>query len=125
MPDRPMAPGRPRPRDRGRDPEARPREPARPRSRKPAPAVAAARAGLREIAELTGKQPEGVIGVEPAEDGWLVSVEVVEERRVPSSTDILAVYQAELDRDGTLVAYWRTRRYSRGHGDSSEAESGQ
>ena len=77
------------------------------------PAAAAAEAGLRQIAALTGKPAEGVTGVEPTEDGWLVSVEVLEDRRVPSSGDILALYEAELDPDGSLLAYRRARRYSR------------
>ncbi|HTS95456.1 MAG TPA: gas vesicle protein GvpO, partial [Streptosporangiaceae bacterium] len=71
---------------------------------------------------LTGKSPEGVTGVEPTEDGWLVSVEVLEDRRVPSSGDILALYEAELDPDGALLAYRRARRYSRNHSvDEREA----
>ena len=79
------------------------------------PAAAAAEAGLRQIAALTGKPLEGVTGVEPTEDGWLVSVEVLEDHRVPSSGDILALYEAELDADGALLAYRRARRYSRNH----------
>ena len=76
---------------------------------------------MRQIAELTGKQPEGVTGVEPAEDGWMVGVEVMEDRRIPSSTDILATYEVELDPDGELVSYRRVKRYTRGHGDDGDA----
>ena len=83
-------------------------------------AAKAARAGLRQIAELTGKKPEGVTEVEPAQDGWLVGVEVVEDRRIPSSADILAIYQADVDSEGELASYRRVRRYSRGRGDGSE-----
>jgi hypothetical protein len=83
-------------------------------------AARAARAGLRQIAELTGKKPEGVTEVEPAEDGWLVGVEVVEDERIPSSSDILAIYQADVDSEGELASYHRVRRYSRGRGDGSE-----
>jgi hypothetical protein len=83
-------------------------------------AAQAAQRGLRQIAELTGKQTEGVTGVEPAEDGWIVGVEVVEDRRVPSSTDLLATYEAELDVGGDLLSYRRVRRYPRGRGDNSE-----
>ena len=61
-------------------------------------AAQAGREGLRQIAELTGKDPEGVTGVEPSQDGWLVTVEVVEDRRIPSSTDILVTYETEIDR---------------------------
>jgi hypothetical protein len=77
--------------------------------------------GLRHIAELTGKDPESVTGVEPADDGWLITVEVVEDRRIPSATDLLATYEAELGPDGDLVSYRRVRRYTRGHGDNGRA----
>lgn len=87
------------------------------------PAAAAAEAGLRQIAALTGKHPEGVTGVEPTEDGWLISVEVLEDRRVPSSGDILALYEAELDPDGSLLAYRRARRYSRNQATNEQAAS--
>jgi hypothetical protein len=83
-------------------------------------AAKAAEAGLRQITELTGKRPEGVTAVEPGEDGWIVGVEVVEDQRVPSSSDILAIYEAELDASGNLLSYRRIQRYSRGRGDKSE-----
>src|SRR5262245_4350708 len=84
-------------------------------------AAKAGQAGLRQIAELTGKQPEGVTGVEPAEDGWVVGVEVLEDQRIPSSTDILATYETEVGTDGGLVSYRRVRRYTRGRGDDGDA----
>lgn len=77
-------------------------------------AAEAARQGLRLTAELTGKETEGITGVEPTQDGWLVTVEVVEDRRIPSSTDLLSMYQIELRLDGELISYRRVRRYSRG-----------
>jgi hypothetical protein len=80
-------------------------------------AAQAGRHGLRQIADLTGKDPEGVSGVEPAQDGWLVTVEVIEDQRIPSATDVLASYQTEIGPDGDLLSYRRTRRYSRGRGD--------
>src|SRR6059058_3337872 len=80
-------------------------------------AAQAARAALRQIAELTGKQVEGITGVGPADDGWVVGIEVVEERRIPSSSDILAAYEAGLDMDGELLGYRRVGRYPRGRGD--------
>jgi Gas vesicle synthesis protein GvpO len=83
-------------------------------------AAKAGQAALRQIAELTGKESEGVTGVEPADDGWVVGVEVVEDRRIPSSTDILATYETELDMDGELVSYRRVRRYPRGRGDDED-----
>jgi Gas vesicle synthesis protein GvpO len=83
------------------------------------PAGAVARAAIRAVAELVGRQPNGVTALEPTEDGWRVAVEVLEDERVPSSADILAIYEAELDMEGNLVAYRRTRRYQRGRADAS------
>jgi hypothetical protein len=80
----------------------------------------AARVALRQIVELTAKQPEGITGVQHTEDGWTIDVEVVEDRRIPSSADILATYEATIDMDGELMSYRRVRRYTRGRGDSSE-----
>jgi hypothetical protein len=80
-------------------------------------AAEAGREGLRQIVELTGKDPETVTGVERSTSGWVVTVEVVEDHRVPSSTDVLATYETEIDGDGELQSYRRTRRYPRGRGD--------
>lgn len=103
------------------DEDGRPRRrSARPASRGMS-AADAAKVGLRQIAELTGKRPEGVTGVERTENGWIVGVEVVEDRRIPSSTDILAIYEAEFDQRGELSSYRRTRRYSRGRGDADDS----
>jgi hypothetical protein len=86
-------------------------------SRRRLSAAKAGQAGLQQVTELTGKEPEGVSGVEPSDDGWRVTVEVVEGRRVPPSTDVLATYQIEVSPDGELLSYRRVRRYSRGRGD--------
>jgi hypothetical protein len=83
-------------------------------------AAEASREGLRQVTGLTGKDPESVTGVKRSQDGWLVSVEVIEDRRIPSSTDILSTYEAEIDDDGELLSYRRVRRYSRGRGDNGD-----
>ena len=92
------------------------RSDGRQETEKPVPVTAAeaGRRGLRQIAELTGKEPEGVTGVEPTEDGWLVTVEVVEARRIPASTDLLATYETDIGPDSELVSYRRVQRYARG-----------
>jgi Gas vesicle synthesis protein GvpO len=85
-------------------------------------AAQAAQAGMRGLVDLIGKQPEGITSVEPSEDdGWLIGVEVIEDQRVPSSADVLAVYEAELDADGDLLSYRRISRYTRGSGDQTGA----
>ncbi|PGH41322.1 gas vesicle protein [Micromonospora sp. WMMA1996] len=77
----------------------------------------AAREGLRQVVALTGKDPLGITSIQPTDDGWLVGVEVVEDHRIPASTDLLGLYEVELDMTGDLLGYRRTRRYQRGKGD--------
>ena len=74
----------------------------------------------RELLELTGKAAEGVTGLERTEDGWTVQVEVVEVRRIPDTTDVLALYEVETDDQGALQGYRRVRRYTRGSRERTE-----
>jgi hypothetical protein len=69
------------------------------------------------VAEFTGRDPEHVVSVEHHDGDWQVGVEVVETHRIPDTTDVLAIYDVSLDRDGTLLSYRRTRRYARGQLD--------
>jgi len=82
-------------------------------------AAEAAKAAVIAAADLTGKTPVGVTAVEPTEDGWRVEIEVVEESHIPSTSDLMALYELDLDPDGELIAYRRTRRYIRGRADST------
>lgn len=76
-----------------------------------------ARKAVEHVAEMTGRESEGVISLERTDDGWKVGVEVVESGRIPDTNDILAVYEAELDDEGNLLSYRRTARYYRGRFD--------
>lgn len=89
----------------------------------PLPAEDIAELAMRDITQLTGRQLLGATAVVPTDEGWTVEVEVVEDRRIPSSTDMLALYEVSLDMDGELLSYRRTRRYSRGTGDSTDRRS--
>jgi hypothetical protein len=84
-------------------------------------AMTAARAGVEQIATLISKRPEGVTSVEPTDEGWLVQVEVLEDRHVPSSSDVLGLYDVRLDDEGGLRSYRRVKRYVRGRGSEEGA----
>ncbi len=101
------------------DEEPKP-EPGRRRARtsRRLTAATAGRAGLDYMTDLTGKDIEGVTLVKPAGDGWSVEVEVVEDHRIPSSGDTLAIYAIDLDSEGDLVSYRRVRSYKRAKGDT-------
>ena len=75
----------------------------------------------RQLAEITGMEAGAVTGLERRDDdGWKVTVELVELSRVPSAADVLGVYEATLDAGGELVEYRRVRRYARGQAGGPE-----
>jgi hypothetical protein len=73
-----------------------------------------AREAAAQLLELTGKEVEGVVGINRTDDGWSVRVEILELRRIPSTTDVLAIYEVAVDEDGELASYRRLQRYVRG-----------
>jgi Gas vesicle synthesis protein GvpO len=67
-----------------------------------------------ELPELLGRPIESILGVERSDDnGWGVTVAVVELSRIPSSTDVMGAYRVSLTQDGELQGYQRVRRYNR------------
>lgn len=74
------------------------------------------------ITEITDGEPIRITSAVPTDEGgWVVEVETVEDRRIPSSADMLALYEVELDSSGEMLAYRRTRRYMRGQTDNGGA----
>ena|SRR5579862_1488987 len=80
----------------------------------------AARQAVRQIAELTGRSPETVLGLQRGDEGWKVTLELLELNRIPNSTDVLGCYVVSLDDEGELTGYERVGRYQRGQTGSGE-----
>jgi Gas vesicle synthesis protein GvpO len=98
-----------------------PRRTTRPRASAPraeskprASATEVATRAAQELAQLTGKQAEAITGLERGDDGWRITVEVLEVRRIPETTDVLARYEVETDDKGGLISYRRAGRHTRG-----------
>jgi hypothetical protein len=68
---------------------------------------------LDEISALVGCPAEGVTGIRKNQDGWIVTVEVLELGRIPETTDVLASYDVHVDTGGDVMEYQRLRRYLR------------
>jgi hypothetical protein len=67
-----------------------------------------------QVAEMTGNPVEGVSGFRRDPDhGCIVTVEVLELQRIPSTMDLLAEYEVNLTDDGDIVGFTRRRRYHR------------
>ncbi|MFI9389654.1 gas vesicle protein [Streptomyces bauhiniae] len=86
--------------------------------RRPAKGPAwAMRIAADQLTELIGRAPDSISALKPTNDGWEADVEVLELERVPDTTSVMATYRVTLDKEGDLVSYERTRRYTRGQID--------
>jgi hypothetical protein len=74
-------------------------------------------AARETIQDLTGYPPEAVSGLQWDGESWLVTVDVLELERIPSTTDLLATYVVQLDDGGGLLGYKRTKRFVRGQAE--------
>jgi hypothetical protein len=66
-----------------------------------------------ELARITGLDADHVSAVMNDSDGWHVTVDLIELRRIPAASDVLAAYEAVFAPTGSLLSYRRTRRYFR------------
>ena len=66
-----------------------------------------------QLVQLTGLKPYTVSALRKDEEGWHITVELIELKRIPEATDVLASYQTLLDDEGNLLSYRRTKRYLR------------
>ena len=71
-----------------------------------------------ELVALTGLSAGTVSGLSRDEQGWHVTVDMIELKRIPDSSDVLANYDVVMDGEGNLVSYQRTCRYYRGGVDA-------
>jgi len=67
-----------------------------------------------QLTTLTGLKAETVSAFSKNPDGYQVNVEMLEMVHVPNSLDVLATYETQLDNQGNIISYLRTRRYHRG-----------
>ncbi|MDA2814910.1 gas vesicle protein [Nocardiopsis sp. RSe5-2] len=74
----------------------------------------AVRAARERFEAVAGTPVEAVTAAERDGSGWRLAVEVVEVRRIPDSTSIVADYTVDLDGEGNLTGYRRRSRHVRG-----------
>ena len=67
-----------------------------------------------QLAEVTGFNPVAAVGGFKDEEGWHISVDVLEMARLPESTDIIGTYVVSLDPEGNMVKFEKKRARLRG-----------
>ena len=66
-----------------------------------------------ELSKLTALEIGSTVGAARDEDGWVVTVEVVEKHSLPDGMDVLATYETKLDPDGNMLEFKRLRMRKR------------
>jgi hypothetical protein len=67
-----------------------------------------------EFTKLSNATVNRVIGLSKTEDGWLVSLEVVERVAIPETMDVLGLYEVRLDAEGNIQEFGRKKLRKRG-----------
>lgn len=60
-----------------------------------------------ELGKLTGLKVSSTVGATKDEKGWRIAVELLEKESIPNSMDVLALYEALLDEEGSLLSLER------------------
>lgn len=66
-----------------------------------------------ELNALTGLEISSTLAANKDEEGWKVTMEVVEKHSLPDGMDILAKYETLMDPDGNMQKFKRTRMRKR------------
>lgn len=72
---------------------------------------------LREVVDRAKEVLHGVMALEcssvsgasKTEDGWRVTIELIERKAIPDTQDLLGVYEVTLDEKGHMTGYVRKR----------------
>jgi len=67
-----------------------------------------------QLAEITGLKPVTVTGTFKDEQGWHITLDMLEMSRIPTATDVLGDYDVLVDEDGNMMKFERKRTRLRG-----------
>ena len=67
-----------------------------------------------QLAEVTGLKPITVTGSFKDEQGWHITLDMLEMSRIPPATDVLGDYNVLVDDNGDMLKFERKRTRLRG-----------
>jgi hypothetical protein len=62
-----------------------------------------------ELVKMTKLTPSGVIGTAREDNGWMVTIEMVEKKSIPDSMDILGTYEVKVNDQGQIADFQRVK----------------
>jgi hypothetical protein len=82
--------------------------------RKRLPGLQVFERGKEQLSVVTGRTVDSVTGFSPSDDGWNLTVEMVDIEKIPPTTSVMVTYEVMVDDEGNLLEYHLTSRYTRG-----------
>ena len=67
-----------------------------------------------QLAEVTGLKPITVTRTFKDEEGWHITLDMLEMSRIPTATDVLGDYDVLVDENGNMMKFERKRTRLRG-----------
>lgn len=74
-----------------------------------------------QMEALTGLLADSVTGISKVDSGWKMMINMLELKRIPPSTDVLVNFAADLDVEGNVTGFERSRSYLRNQIFSAES----
>lgn len=72
------------------------------------------RQAREQLSQLTGLELSSTLEIHKTEEGWQVTIEMIEKHSIPDQMDILARYEVALTDEGSLIAFKRKGLRRRG-----------
>ncbi len=69
---------------------------------------------VADFPPLIHLQASSVVAISHGEDGWIVSIEMIEKKSIPDSMDVLGCYEVSVDAEGNIRDFSRVRLRRRG-----------
>lgn len=66
------------------------------------------------LMSITSLKLSGIFGVSKEDDGWKVTIELIERKAIPDTSDILGIYEMKLNDKGEIVTFNRIKLRRRG-----------
>jgi len=67
-----------------------------------------------KIKEALNKEPEAISSLEETKDGWVLQCDVLEKKAVPSTFDLLKIFEFRLDKNAEITGFKQVKKVRRG-----------
>jgi hypothetical protein len=86
----------------------------RQRPKKRLPGLQVFERSKEQLEVITGRSSDSVSAFSPSDEGWDLTIEMIEVEKIPPTTNVMASYHVEVDDEGNILEYQLASRYIKG-----------